>query len=129
MSNLDMPNKELVHNIIELIDKTRQQVAQSVNVQLTMMYWHIGKQINDDLLKNKRAEYGKRLIANLSKKLKERYGRGFSKRNIHNFIKFNELYSNEKIVHALSAQLSWTHIRTIYLRKRYWKRNCTMLYN
>jgi len=129
MSNLDMPNKELVHNIIELIDKTRQQVAQSVNVQLTMMYWHIGKQINDDLLKNKRAEYGKRLIANLSKKLKERYGRGFSKRNIHNFIKFNELYSNEKIVHALSAQLSWIHIRTIYLRKRFWKRNCKMLYN
>jgi len=38
---------------------------------------------------------------------------GFSVRNLFNMIRFAEVFSNKKIVHALSAQLTWTHFREI----------------
>ena len=106
-------DRELIDSIIKLIDDARKRVAYTVNYELTMLYWKIGKRINEDVLKNKRADYGKGLVNELSKKLTERYGKGFSKRNIHNFIKFSELYPDEKIVQTLSAQLSWSHIYTL----------------
>ena len=106
-------DRELIDSIIKLIDDARKRVAYTVNYELTMLYWKIGKRINEDVLKNKRADYGKGLVNELSKKLTERYGKGFSKRNIHNFIKFSELYPDEKIVQTLSAQLNWSHIYTL----------------
>jgi len=33
------------------------------------MYWHIGKLINDEILQNKRAEYGKEIVVTLSRQL------------------------------------------------------------
>ncbi len=113
MSNLNNTNDKLIESIIFLIDKTRGKVAQTVNTELTLLYWNIGKQINENVLKNKRADYGKQLVKELSANLTALYGKGFSKRNIHNFIKFNEIFSNIKIVQTLSAQLSWSHIYTI----------------
>jgi len=34
-------------------------VAQEINSEITLMYWHIGKHINWNILGNQRAEYGK----------------------------------------------------------------------
>lgn len=117
MSNLEPVNKDLLQSIVSLIDGTRQRVALTVNSELTLLYWNIGKQINDDILKNGRADYGKTVILELSNQLTKLYGIGFSKRNIHNFIKFNELYTNIQIVQTLSAQLSWSHVYSlIYIK-------------
>jgi len=102
-----------LQSIVTLIDGTRQRVAATVNSELTLLYWNIGKQINDDILKNGRADYGKSVVLELSKELITLFGVGFSKRNIHNFLKFNEIYSDIQIVQTLSAQLSWSHIYTI----------------
>ncbi len=102
-----------MQSIVTLIDGTRQRVAATVNSELTLLYWNIGKQINDDILKNGRADYGKSVVLELSKELITLFGVGFSKRNIHNFLKFNEIYSDIQIVQTLSAQLSWSHIYTI----------------
>ncbi len=113
MSNLDTTNSKLIQSIILLIDKTRGKVAQTVNAELTLLYWSIGKQINENVLNNKRADYGKQIISELSKELTIRYGKGFSKRNIQNFLLFSELYPNIQIIHSLSVQFSWTHIRTL----------------
>jgi len=110
MSNLKKNNDDLIQSIVSLINNSRKQVAAAINQQLTLLYWNIGKQINDNILQNKRADYGKQLITELSKELTQRYGKGFSKRNLHNFIKFNELYPDKQIVQTLSAQLSWSHI-------------------
>lgn len=113
MSNIVQHNDQLYKSIISLIDNARKRVAATVNSELTLLYWNIGKQINEKILQNKRADYGKQLIAGLSQKLTQQYGRGFSKRNLHNFVKFNELYTKQSIVQTLSAQLSWSHIYTI----------------
>lgn len=58
MSEL-IENKNLVVELKSLIASTKEQVAISVNSSLTLMYWQIGFKINEDILKNSRAEYGK----------------------------------------------------------------------
>jgi predicted nuclease of restriction endonuclease-like (RecB) superfamily len=113
MSNIELQKKDLLQSIVSLIDGTRERVALTVNSELTLLYWNIGKQINEDILKNSRADYGKTIVSELSKVLITKYGVGFSKRNLHNFIKFNELYSDIQIVQTLSAQLSWSHIYSL----------------
>jgi predicted nuclease of restriction endonuclease-like (RecB) superfamily len=106
-------NSELLQSIVSMIDNARKMVAAAVNSELSLLYWNIGKQINDDILKNQRADYGKNIISDLSKELSSLYGQGFSKRNLHNFLKYNEIYPNIEIVQTLSAQLSWSHIYSL----------------
>jgi predicted nuclease of restriction endonuclease-like (RecB) superfamily len=117
--DVDRPDsRKLLQSIVSLIDSARTNVALTVNTELTLLYWNIGKQINEDILRNSRADYGKSIVLELSAELTAKYGIGFSKRNLHNFIKFSELYPDVKIVQTLSAQLSWSHIYTlIYLKE------------
>ena len=117
--DIEMPeSRKLLQSIISLIDTARTNVALAVNSELTLLYWNIGKQINEDILKNSRADYGKTIVLELSKELTTQFGAGFSKRNLHNFIKFSEMYTDCKIVQTLSAQLSWSHIYSlIYIKE------------
>lgn len=111
-------SQKLLQNIVALIDNARENVALTVNSKLTLLYWNIGKQINEDILNSSRADYGKSIVLALSRELTIKFGTGFSKRNLHNFIKFNELYSDLQIVQTLSAQLSWSHIYSlIYIKE------------
>ena len=104
---------KLLESIIGLIDQTRHLVAKTVNQELTLLYWNIGKSINEEVLKNDRADYGKKLIKNLSDDLSEKYGNGFSKRNLHSFVKLNTVFQDITIVHTLCAQLSWSHLKNL----------------
>lgn len=108
--NEDSP---LLHSIIGLIDSARYRVATTVNQELTLLYWHIGKAINEELLQNSRADYGKKIIEKLSIRLRHLYGSGFNKRNLHSFTKLYIIYPEVEIVHTLCAKLSWSHIRTL----------------
>jgi len=113
MTEIKNNNNSLFQSIVSLIDNARKRVATTINSELTLLYWNIGKEINQNILQNKRADYGKQLISELAQKLIKQYGKGFSKRNLHNFIKFYELHPDAKIVQTLSAQLSWSHIYTL----------------
>lgn len=122
MNNLESKNKELLLTIVTLIDGARQRIAATVNSELTLLYWNIGKQINDEVLKNGRADYGKNIIVELSQELSTQYGSGFNKRNLQSFIKFNSVYQDVEILHAVRAKLTWTHIREIIYIKDHIKR-------
>ena len=113
MEKLSNINGNLLDSIIGLIDTTRQNVAKTVNQELTLLYWNIGKSINDDILNNTRAYYGKKVIPFLSEELTERYGTGFNKRNLQSFIKLNVIFQDITILHAVCAKLSWSHLRDI----------------
>jgi len=104
---------DLIGDIRRLIEIARHNVAVTVNAGLTILYWQIGDRIRQDILKEKRAEYGEEIISTLSIQLTVEYGKGFSRRNLFNMIRFAEVFSDKKIVHALSAQLTWTHFREI----------------
>jgi len=74
-----------------------------------LLYWEIGRRIRQDILREKRAEYGEQIVSALSRQLSAEFGRGFSRRNLFNMIGFAEVYPDPKIVQALTAQLGWTH--------------------
>jgi predicted nuclease of restriction endonuclease-like (RecB) superfamily len=105
--------KALLSDVRELILTTREGVARAVNAGLVTLYWEIGARIRKDILMEKRAEYGERIVHALSAQLEKEFGRGFTRRNLFNMIRFAEVFPDQKIVHALRAQLGWTHFRHI----------------
>jgi len=106
-------DKVLVRDIRRLIEEARSTVATTVNATLTMLYWRVGKRINEEILKGERAEYGEKIVHALSAQLQQEYGRGFTKRNLFNMIRFAQVFPQEEIVAALRTQLSWTHFRSL----------------
>ena len=100
---------KLYSDISSLINSTKIKVAQTINYNLTILYWNIGKQINDTILKKKRAEYGKQIIATLSHKLVKEFGKGFNISSLTRMSLFNEQFPNREIVATLSQKLSWSH--------------------
>jgi predicted nuclease of restriction endonuclease-like (RecB) superfamily len=109
-STIDSP---LFTEITELIQAAQQAAAVVVNAQLTMMYWHIGKRIREEILGHARAEYGKEILPTLSAELVPRYGRGFEEKNLRRMVQFAEVFADESIVATLWRQLSWSHFRTL----------------
>ncbi len=105
-----LENIPLFGEIKRLIEQSKQQIAISVNATMSMLYWQIGKEINKDLLMNKRADYGKQQIITLSRQLQTEYGVSFAEKNLRRMMQFAEVFPDEKIVVSLIRQLSWTHI-------------------
>lgn len=92
-----------------MIEDARSAVATTVNAGLTMLYWRIGKRIDEEILKGKRAEYGEEIISTLSRQLVIDSGQGFTEKNLRRMIQFAESFQDEQIVVSLIRQLSWTH--------------------
>lgn len=113
MNNEQYLNQSLFSEIKSLIEQGRQQVAVTVNATMTLLYWQVGRRLNDEVLKDRRAEYGKQVVATLSQKLTAEYGKGWSEKHLRHCIRFAEVFRDEAIVSALRRQLSWTHLRTL----------------
>lgn len=100
----------------ELILQARAGVARAVDSGLTTLYWHVGRRIRQDILKQKRAEYGGQIVSALGRRLEVEFGRGFSEKSLRHMIRFVEAFPDFRIVSALLRQLSWTHfVSLIYL--------------
>jgi predicted nuclease of restriction endonuclease-like (RecB) superfamily len=107
------PADRLLGDIRSLIEAAREQTARAVNSALVGLYWHIGKRVREDVLLEKRAEYGERIVETLAAQMTAEYGRGFDRRNLFHMIRFAEVFPDEAIVNALRTQLSWTHFREL----------------
>src|SRR4030043_1005354 len=103
------PSDILFQDLRGLIIEARQDVARQVNSALVFLYWRVGKRIRQDILKEKRAEYGEEIVSTVSTQLVPEFGEGFSKRNLFRMIRFAEVFLDEKIVVTLSRQLGWSH--------------------
>ena len=93
----------------KMIESARQQVAQAANAALTTLYWQIGTRIRQDVLKQRRAEYGAQIVAALGRQLEERFGRGFGDKSLWRMLQFAETLPDPKIVAALRRQLNRTN--------------------
>lgn len=101
---------ELITEIINLIDTSKQKIAVSVNYQMSYLYWRIGQKINNEILNNKRADYGETIVKTIANQLVKTYGNSFSEKNLRRMIQFAQNFPDKKIVVSLIRQLSWTHI-------------------
>jgi predicted nuclease of restriction endonuclease-like (RecB) superfamily len=115
MKNI-VKKERLLDKIVTLINQARGNVARAIDYEMVLLYWSIGKILREEIVKNKRAEYGEQVVQSISLWLTQDYGHGFSLQNLWHMVKFYEVYP---ILYALRRELkglSWTHIRTlIYL--------------
>ena len=104
---------QLYTEVTQLIEQSKQNVAVAVNAEITLLYWNVGRRINNEVLHNERAEYGKKIVHSLSAQLTLQYGNGWSEKQLRQCMQFANVFQDEQIVYALRIQLTWTHIRTI----------------
>ena len=72
-----------------------QRVAKTANVALVYTYYEVGRMIvEDEQGGKKRATYGKAQLADLSRKLTERFGKGWSVPNLKLMRQLFVVYSN-----------------------------------
>jgi hypothetical protein len=103
----------LLKDLRHVIDQARRSIASTVNAGLSLMYWHVGARICQEIPKNERAEYGKKIVATLWRQLTEDYGKGFLEKNLHRMIQFAEVFPDQEVVLSLTRQLSWSHFRLL----------------
>jgi hypothetical protein len=112
-TNVVVSSSHLLSDIRILIETSRQRVANGINTELSLLYWSVGNRINDDVLENERAEYGKHVLSTLSKELTSEFGKGWSEQQLKQCIWFAKIYPEKQISYTLCNQLSWSHIRLI----------------
>jgi hypothetical protein len=94
----------LLSNVLELLQRGRQNAAASVNAVLTTTYWLVGRRLVEFEQRGKgRAVYGSELLKKLSGDLQSRFGRGFSERNLEQMRQFYLQWENPQTVSAVSA--------------------------
>lgn len=109
----------LFHELSKIIEQSQQQIAYQANSTLTMLFWEIGRRINNDILRNRRAGYGKQILTSISVRLEANFGKNFNEKNVRRMLQFAEQYPDMQIVVTLSRQLSWSHfLILIPLRKQ-----------
>ena len=103
---------KIYNDIAELLNIARAKAYHSVNSIMVETYWKIGQRIVEEEQGGaSRAEYGSKLIENLSKYLTDTFGKGFSEANLKNMRQFYLTYPEFDT--QCVANLSWTNIRTI----------------
>jgi len=102
-----------IADVRELILQAREGVARAVDSALTTLYWHIGRRIVQDVLKEKRAGYGEEIVSALGRQLEQEFGPGFSGKSLPRMIRFAKAFPDEEIVSRLRRQLTWTHFKSL----------------
>lgn len=116
LSPIDLKDKQLIvstdtliRDISKLINEAQLRVAREYNFAHVELCWFIGRRIDEEILKFKRAQYGNQIIDHISLHLTVQYGRGYSKQSLFRMIRFSKLFQDFQIVSTLSRQLSWSH--------------------
>ena len=108
-SESNISKKDLYKNISKLLYNARKKVNQAINRAMVYTYFEIGRLIvEEEQNGEKRAEYGKKLLENLSEKLSKEFGKGFSVRNLRQMRMFYLKYSIRQTPSA-EFKLSWSH--------------------
>ena len=112
-NSLTFIENDLLIELSQLIEQSKQQVAVQANSAITILFWQVGNRINQDILQNKRAIYSKQIVSTLFTQLENKYGRNFEVKNFRRIMQFAEQFSDKQIVVTLSLQLSWSHFLAI----------------
>ena len=102
--------KETFYDDIKiLLENARKTVYHTINTTMTQTYFEIGRRVVlEEQNGSGRAEYGKEILKNLSKKLTEEFGKGFSVDNLENMRRFFIVYQKSETVSSV-FKLGWSH--------------------
>ena len=112
MDNTFQPfNSDLYSAIRQVLETARQNAYKAVNFAMVQAYWNIGRLIVEDEQKGEvRAEYGKKVLAELADRLTSEFGKGFDASNLRYMRLFYQAFPK---CDALRHELSWTHYRLL----------------
>lgn len=107
-------NSSVLNDIRTIIEHGRQQAYAAAGQAAIVTYWNVGRRIVEEEQQGKeRAQYGKKLIANLANTLTLEYGTGYSKRALEQYRRFYLCFKDLQITNACVRNLTWTHFRII----------------
>ena len=104
------PYQELFNDIVKMVSEGKHRIATEFNSTVVVLYWSIGKRINEEILKGDRANYGDQIISHVADALTMQFGKGYNRASIFRMVRFAKIYPEQKIVATVSRQLSWSHI-------------------
>ncbi len=101
-------------DIQRILELARSKARSAVNAAMVEAYWLIGQRIvQEEQLGQHKAQYGTRLMQELSIALTADLGKGFSYANLYNFRQFYRVFPDQQILYTLCRELSWSHLRLI----------------
>lgn len=104
----------LYQGIRDVLLAARTQARRAVNDAMVQAYWQVGRLIVEgEQGGDRRAEYGKRVLANLAGRLTAEFGEGFKLSNLRNFRQFHLTFTEHEIRHTVCSELSWSHFRLL----------------
>ena len=106
---IDGSTNRLFLEISSLIGTTKKRIHNRASGETTLLFWKIGKRINEDILSNERAEYGKKIVNTVAKLLIEVHGNSFEARNLRRMMQFADQFPDFALVAPLVEQLKWSH--------------------
>ena len=111
MNEITSKDNALYDSIREILLSARHRVYAAANAEMVQAYWNIGRCIVEyEQAGNVRAEYGKAVMQNLSKRLTAEFGKGFTIANLRNMRQFYLMFQKR---YAVRSELTWTHYRMI----------------
>ena len=110
LQNINEIANILAIKIENIIRESRKSAYRAVNFTMVIAYWNIGKLIVEDELHRGRADYGKKILNNISKRLTKEFGKGFDERELRKMCQFYKCF---QIRDSLRPELSWTHYRRL----------------
>lgn len=116
--NLSLSRRDFYQSVAEILRAARANAYRAVNFAMVEAYWNVGRMIVEEEQQGKeRAEYGAALIKNLSIRLSEEFGKGFTESNLWNFRRFYLAFvaqdPQSRKLDALRRELTWTHYRLL----------------
>lgn len=95
-------------NLIEIINKSRENALRKVNEELINMYWQVGEYLHKEA---KTASFGDAYIDSISEEIQSAFPgiKGFNRRGLYRMKQFYETYAGNEIVTPLVTQISWTN--------------------
>lgn len=94
IEKMDVDGEHLFDRVVSILEQARGNVVRAVNSNMVLAYWLIGREIVEEIQGGEeRAEYGKQVVAELSKQLTKKYGKGFSPPVLWSFRQFYQVYA------------------------------------
>ena len=99
---------DFLRELKERILQAQVRAVLSVNRELVLLYWQIGRDI---LNRQQQQGWGAKIIDNLAADLRKTFPemKGFSPRNLKYMRSFAETYPDEQFVQQVVAQIPWGH--------------------
>ena len=107
--SIEQVSNSIYNGVSAIINNARQKVAVYVNSQANMMFWQIGNYIINELKYETYSSYGEKILATVSQRLTEQYGKGYSYSALTRMMKVATIYADETMFATLSQTLSWGH--------------------